>query len=152
MKTKIKSPIQAFITNITITLLTTLPILLGFDLSMPDLSDEIKNRFGQAAALLSFIAALLLSYHFLQFHRYKKQENKIKIEEHKLFLEMNIASYNLHSVQQKKELEDKIEIKSKEFSAERRNILKLDTTVNLNMTLGFVILAIAAFMQVISAS
>lgn len=152
MKTKIKSPLQALTINLTITLLTILPILLGFDLTIPELSDEMKRRFGQAAALLSFTAALLLSYHFLQFQRYKNQEEKINIEKHKLLLEINMESYNLYSAQQKKELEDKFNIKNKELSEERRNILELDTTVNLNMILGFVILAIAAFMQVISAS
>ncbi|CEP36848.1 Putative uncharacterized protein [Halomonas sp. R57-5] len=151
MKTKIKSPLQALTINLTITLLTILPILLGFDLTIPELSDEMKRRFGQAAALLSFIGALLLSYHFLQFHRYKKQEEKINIEKHKLLLEIDIESYNLHSAQQKKELEDKVKIKNKELSEESGNILKPDTTVNLNMALGFVILAIAALMQVISA-
>jgi amino acid permease len=93
---KVRSVKFYVMVSIMAVLISSLLFVFFIDLTFPNLDQDFKRKLNQAGTAINILAALFLSYKFIQSERYQKRE-RIIYEEHKDMISMlKLAKHNIH--------------------------------------------------------
>ncbi|HHC6517437.1 hypothetical protein HYO14_22440 [Vibrio parahaemolyticus] len=148
---KIKSVRFTVTINVLTVVILAWAVVYALDLSFPDLDKDFKRKLSQAGTFINIIAALFLSYKFIQSERYNNRELFIYKKDEALENSFQLAKHNIHDKNSLDRLENNLADEREALYTELNNIIALDKLDKIHVLMGLICVVIGSAFQIVGA-
>lgn len=138
-------------TSIIAILITSLFFVFFIDLTFPNLDQDFKRRLNQAGTAINILAALFLSYKFIQSERYQKRERIIYEKDKDVVSALKLDKHNIHDQLLLNDLVEKSNDRQEKLYEELNNIMSLDELDKAHILIGLVCVVLGSCFQIVGA-
>lgn len=150
-KEKVRSVKLTVFVNVMTVVAVAFAVIFWLDLGFPDLEPDLKRRLSQSGTFINILAALFLSYRFIQSERYQSRELLIFKKDELLEKSFQQAKHDIHDQKSLDQLKYDLSTEREELYTELNNIMSLDKLDKIHVLMGLICVVIGSMLQIVGA-